>query len=76
MQNTTIKRLMKWLDPAKRIDKEISNATSDIEFLSRKILLCRRMFSDIIAGKMTIQRDKLIKKRAKLLAKKRHLFNK
>ena len=75
MQNTIIKRIMKWLDPATRIDKEISNATSDIEFLNDKILLCRRMFSDIIAGKMTIQRDKLIKKRAKLLAKKGYLFN-
>ena len=76
MQDTIINRILRWLDPATRIDKEISNTASDIEFLSGKIRLSRGMFSDIIACKMAIQRDKLVKKRAKLLAKKGDLFNK
>lgn len=63
----------------KRIDcvkKDIANLNADISFLRDKIRLAERMFSTVIVTKMTTKRDKLIKQRDRLLAKRGCLFNK
>jgi hypothetical protein len=69
--------LSKLLDRLRKpsIDDEIKSVTEDIAFLSSKIRLARQMHSDVLASKMIAQRDKLIKKHERLLAKRRQMFN-
>lgn len=76
MSYNLIGKILIWLTPSKRIDNEISQATDDIAFLTNKIHLARRMYADVIAKKLVVQRDKLIEKRTRLMARRSHLFNK
>lgn len=76
MSYSIIRRMLAWLTPPEHLDNEIKQTLDDIAFLTDKIHLARRMYSDVIAKKLTIQRDKLIKKRTRLMAKRKHLFNK
>lgn len=71
MQNTIIKKIVSWLHPSVRLDKDILNIQADITFLNNKIRLSRMMFSDVLANKLRIQRDKLEKKHERLVAKRR-----
>jgi len=76
MQNGIVRMFLSWLGRPQDIDKEIINVEEDIQFLSKKIVLARRMYCDVIAAKMTMTRDKMIKKRSRLIVKRREMFNK
>lgn len=76
MKSSIIRRILAWLTPPEQLDNEIKQTKDDIAFLTDKIHLAKRMYSDVIAKKLTVQRDKLIKKRTRLRMKQKHLFNK
>lgn len=76
MSHGIIGRILSWLTPPESLDNEINQTLDDIAFLTNKIHLARRMYSDVIARKLMVQRDILIKKRQRLLSKRKQLFNK
>lgn len=61
-----IKKILAWFSP-KDITEELRRTVEDISFLSNKIRLARQMHSDVIASKLVMQRNKLIKKHERLL---------
>ena len=71
-----IGRILSWLTSPESLDNEIKQTLDDIAFLTNKIRLARRMYSDVIAKKLMVQRSKLIKKRTKLMTRQKQLFNK
>lgn len=73
MKSNIIRRILAWLTPPESLDDEINQTLDDIAFLTDKIHLARRMYSDVIAKKLTVQRSKLIKKRTRLLERRKQL---
>ncbi len=73
-ERTLWQKIVDWFKPSKSLDNEINTTMEDIAFLNRKIFTAKNLFCDVIASKLTVQRDMLVKRYERLLAKRRRLF--
>ena len=69
-----IGKIASWFKPPKALDREINQTMEDIVFLNRKIFTAKNLFCDVIADKLIVQRNRLVARYERLLAKRRRLF--